>query len=114
LFTVGVTSGDSADRFLDVLFVDVEGATLLANLTSGSGYTSFFADEPDATVALGQVMGATYDRTAAVSVLGSTIVSGGPLAVEPGDQWILIYAVEGQPGIEVQYRPRYWVDIGGS
>lgn len=107
-FTVGVTSGDTADRFLDVLFLDAQGSTVVIN--SPTAYNNFFVDEPDVNSDLGAVMGSAFDRPAAVSVLGNAKVSGGPLMAEPGDNLILAYCVEGAPALAVTYSPRWWSD----
>ena len=117
LFTVTVTSGDTADLFLDVLFIDTEGQFAMVNIPSGSGYTSFWLDEPDPTQDLGLALGSTYDRSQAVSITGlgtvavpSFIASGGPLTVDPGLNQLLVYAIEGQPSLTAWYFPRFWVD----
>ncbi len=111
-FTITVTSSDTADRFMDVIFLDTEGQFVLVNLPSG-GYTSFYVDPP-AKPPLGQITGTLYDRPQAASVLGAnSLVSGEPLLVYPGDQWLLAYAVEGQPSLQVTYQPRFWEDQPG-
>jgi hypothetical protein len=119
-FTVTVTSSVTADRFLDVIFVDTEGQLTLINVPSGSGYISYWVDAPDPTQDIGLVLGSTFDRSSAVSVSGlgtgalpSLIMSGGPMVVDPGINPLLVYAVEGLPGVAASYTPRYWVDDPG-
>jgi hypothetical protein len=107
-FTVTVTDTVTADRYLDVLFIDTSGQLVLINL--GSGYTNYFVDVPDQTVDAGRILGSQGDRNQAASVLANAIVSGGPLLVNPGDNTLLAYAVEGAPSIVATYRPAYRID----
>jgi len=107
-FTVTVTDTDTSDRFLDVLFIDTSGQLVLINLSSG--YLNYFVDVPDQTSDLGRILGSQGDRNQAASVLASAIVSGGPLLVNPGNNTLLAYAVEGAPSIVATYRPAYRID----
>jgi hypothetical protein len=43
-------------------------------------------------------------------VLDSALVSGGPLFLEPGDGYMLLYATEGAPALAVNYSPRWFLD----
>ena len=107
-FTVTVTDTDTSDRFLDVLFIDTSGQLVLVNLSSG--YVNYFVDVPDQTSDLGRILGSQGDRNQAASVLANAIVSGGPLLVNPGNNTLLAYAVEGAPSIVATYRPAYRID----
>ena len=60
------------------------------------------------TADIGRVLGSVGDRSAAVSVLGSTAASGGPLSLEPGDNLITVYSPAGMPSLEAGYFPRWW------
>jgi hypothetical protein len=109
-FTVTVQSSNTSDRFLDVLLLDTAGETVIINEPS-TGYTSYFIDEPDANVLLGRHMGSSSGRSSAISVLDACqALSGGALTVEPGDNILLAYCVEGAPAIGVSYFPRWFID----
>jgi hypothetical protein len=107
-FTVTMTDTDTSDRWLDVLFIDTSGQLVLCNLSSA--YTNYFVDVPDQTSDLGRILASQADRNQAASVLANAIVSGGPLLVNPGDNTLLAYAVEGAPSIVATYRPAYRID----
>lgn len=111
-WTIAVTSGNTSDRLMDVVLLDTEGQTVLVNVPAAqAGYTSYWVDEPTASADLGRVLGSNTDRSRAVSVLGSAIVTGGPLTAEPGDNALLCYSVEGQPALTASYYDRYWADL---
>jgi hypothetical protein len=107
-FTVTVTDTDTSDRWLDVLFIDVSGQMVLVNLSSG--YLNYFVDVPDQKSDVGRVLASQADRNQAASVLAGANISGGPLLVNPGNNTLLAYAVEGPPSIVATYRPAYRVD----
>jgi hypothetical protein len=65
-------------------------------------------DAPDANADFGRVLGSLTDRSAAVSVLGSTFASGGPLRVDPGDNLLTVFSPAGMPALEASYFPRWW------
>ena len=109
-FTVSVTGNVSGDRFLDLLFLDTEGQLALVNIGDGNSYVSYWLDVPTAAQDLGLLSGSDFDRASAVSVAQYAIISGGPLMASPGNNSLLVYAVEGQPALQVSYQPRYWVD----
>jgi len=108
-YTLTLTSTNTSDRFYDVLLLDTEGSTVYLNGTA-PGYQNVFIDSPDANRALGPVLGSYTDRDAASSILDDTIVSGPPLSVEPGDNWVLVYAPTGVPAMFATYLPRWWLD----
>ena len=108
-FTVGITSADLADQFLDVIFLDTLGSTVMvANNTDP--YLNFFADAPTTDRDQGRVMGSVYDRAEAVSVLNNTFVSGGPLTVDPPSCILFCYALEGPPSVAITYVPSWYLD----
>jgi len=106
-FTVSVTSGNASDRFLDVLLLSTDGQVCWISLP-GSGYTDYWVDAPDLAADIGYVLGSQQDRSQAVSVLGGTIASGGPLRLTPGDNTITVYSPSGMPALEGSYWPRWW------
>lgn len=106
--TVGITDDNQSDQFLDVLFLDTTGQTVIINETQG--YSTYYIDEPASDRDLGRILGTTLDRTSAISVLDSTFVSGGPLTCDPGDALLFVYSVEGSPNLVASYSPRWFVD----
>lgn len=107
-FTVSVTSGQSGDRFDDVLMLDVQGSTMI--IITPVDYSTFFANEPDANVQLGQVLGSAFDLPAAASVLQYAKVSGPPMGLRPGDNIFLAYSKSGPPSLSLTYWPRWYQD----
>jgi hypothetical protein len=107
-FTVSVTSTQSGDRFLDCLFLDVQGTTVVIN--TPSDYSTFFVLEPDANVQMGQVLGSAFDLPAATSVLAYAKVSGGPMSLRPGDNAFMAYSTKGAPALSLTYWPRFYQD----
>lgn len=111
VFTVSVTDTNTADRFLDVLFLDTTGETAIISEPSG-GYVTYFLDEPDPDRDLGRLLGSQFGRPDAISVLDAATVSGGPLTVDPASPSLslLAYAVEGSPAVALSYFSRYFLD----
>lgn len=107
-FDVTITSGQTGDRYLDVLFLDTQGQTCWVDTTSG--YVQFWLDFPDTDRDLGRVLGSAYGRFEAVSVMAQTIVSGGPLTVDPGDNTLLCYCKEGAPSLVAYYFPHWFLE----
>jgi hypothetical protein len=112
-YAVSVLSSNSGDRYLDLLFLDTTGQLVLVDVNDGNAYVTYWIDTPSANQDIGLVSGSAFDRSEAVSVLQYAIISGGPLTAEPGNNAFLVYAIEGQPAIQVQYLPRFWVDDPG-
>jgi hypothetical protein len=104
-YTVAVQSSDSSDRFLDLMLLDSQGSMFLVNLPAGQGFTDYYIDAPDAgaTAPLGRVLGSDQGRGSAVSVLGNTLASGGPLTLTPGDNLLTVYSPAGMPALEADY-----------
>ena len=107
-FTVGITDTNGSDRFLDVLLLDTQGQTCL--IDSPAQFVNAYLDEPTSDRDLGRLMGSAFDRSEAVSVMSAAFVSGGPLTVNPGDNQLLCYCVEGAPAVYAQFYPRWWLD----
>ena len=108
-YTVGIISSDVNDRFLDVLFLDTMGQTVM--LACDETYVNFYLDEPSPDVAIGRVLGSAFDRSEALSVLDQAqSISGGPLFCDPGNNWLLCYCVEGAPALVATYFPRWFID----
>jgi hypothetical protein len=97
--TVSVTSTNAADRLLDIIVVDVTGQLLVINGTTA--YPNFWWDMPETDRDWGRVLGSTYDRAQAVSVLDSVTTSGGPPMLDPdGPGWFLVYSPDaGAPSL---------------
>jgi hypothetical protein len=108
-FTLTVQSSDTSDSFLDVLLIDTTGQTLWVNELSNS-YVNYFVDEPDANRLIGRILGSQIDRSDASSVLPESVLSGGTLTLEPGDDLLLAYCVEGAPSLALSYFPRWFFD----
>jgi hypothetical protein len=109
-FTVTVTSTDTSDRFYDVVFLDTEGQTVIIDINSSNQYFVYYLDAPDPNTDLGHLLGSAYDRSQAVSIIDSTLWSGGPVAVLPGNNPLMVYAMEGQPALVGTYDPCWFVD----
>src|SRR5258708_5612988 len=96
-------------RFLDVLFLDTLGSTVL--IQSPTAYAQMGADAPPVDRDLGLIWGSLYDRDDAVSILDRATVAGGPISVDPeGNPHLLVYAAEGAPNCQMTYHPCYWLD----
>lgn len=108
-YTVSLLSGDTSDRFLDLILVDTAGQLLVINLPGG-GYTDYWVDAPDLSTGIGRILGSNADRSAAVSVLSGTDWSGGPLMLEPGINQFTVYSPAGQPGMDGEYIPHWWME----
>ncbi|MDQ2876137.1 MAG: hypothetical protein M3Y33_15635, partial [Actinomycetota bacterium] len=108
-FTVGINSTDSSDRFLDVLMLDTQGQTLI--LATPSTYVNFYVDAPASDVDIGRVLGSAFDRNEALSVMDAVLAaSGGPMTIDPGDNLLLGYCVEGSPALAITYYPNFFLD----
>jgi hypothetical protein len=111
-FTVGVTSSNASDRFLDVLTLDLAGRTLLVNVPGSSVFNSIWVDEPDHDRNLGGVYGSDADRDRAVSAFRYIErISGGPFAIRPAsNNRVLVYSAQGCPAVQFVYLPRWRLD----
>ena len=109
-YTMTISDTNTSDLYLDCMFLDTTGQTAVISEPGAGAYYTYFIDEPSADRDLGRVLGSGYDRSQAISVLDQALVSGGPLSVEPGDNLMLCYCVEGAPALGVTYSPRWWLD----
>jgi hypothetical protein len=109
-YAVSVNDTDQNDQFLDLLFLDTQGQTVIINIPPGNAYTNFFLDEPNSDRDLGRIMGSNLDRSQGISVLDSCIISGGPFYLLPGDNVFLAYSPTGAPNLGVSYLPRWYSD----
>ena len=106
---VSISDPNTNDRFLDVLFLDTLGSTVL--IQSPTAYAQMLLDEPAVDRDLGLIMGSLYDRDDAVSILDRVTVAGGPMSIDPdGCPHLLVYAAEGAPNCQMTFFPRYWLD----
>jgi hypothetical protein len=109
IYTVNVTSGQTGDRFYDVLFLDTQGSTIIVN--SNTGYSSLYLDEPTLDQDIGFILGSQFDRADAISILDQAQISGEPMSIDPhGNFNLLCYAVEGAPNVQLNYFPRWYLD----
>jgi hypothetical protein len=109
VYVVSATSSNTSDRFQDIIMLDTMGQTILVNEATLS-YPLYFVDEPTPDADIGRILGSQFDRSYAVSVLDSAFPTGGPLTVEPGDNVLFAYCVEGAPALVATYFPRYFID----
>jgi hypothetical protein len=113
-FTVSVNDTDQNDRFMDVLFLDTTGQTVLLNIDPSqpgyNSYVNFYIDEPTADRDLGFIGGTCQDRQHNVSLMEYTFVSGGPLYIGAGDNLLLTYSPSGAPSLGLSYSPRWYLD----
>jgi hypothetical protein len=108
-FTVQVTDSNTSDTFWDLIFIDNNGQCVLLAEPSGSGYATYYFDEPDSKYDLGGYYGSQAGRPDAISVTDAVqILSGGPLTLQPGDNLMLAYSLAGAPTISVEYYPRWF------
>lgn len=109
-YAVAVTDTNTSDRFYDCLLLDTQGQTVIVNEPSG-GYINYYLDEPDPTVDIGRILGSQFGRPDAISVSDALqSLSGGPITLEPGDNTLFAYCMEGAPAIGVSYYPRWYFD----
>ncbi|HMH89687.1 MAG TPA: hypothetical protein VK586_01250 [Streptosporangiaceae bacterium] len=111
-YTVSVTDSNTSDRFYDCIFLSTMGQTVVIN-EPGAGYVTYYVDEPDPLYDLGYHLGSQFGRPDAISVMDSSLISGGPLTVEPseGDNLLFAYSADAAaPAISLSYGPRYWFD----
>jgi len=106
--TAGITDTNGSDQFLDFIFLDTTGQTVIIN--EAQAYSTYYIDEPGSDRDLGRILGSSLDRRQAVSVMDSAFVSGGSLTVDPGDATLFVYSVEGAPSLIATYSPRWYID----
>lgn len=108
VYNVSISSTNSSDTIQDVLLLDTMGQTVTINETIP--YPAFYVDEPTPDSDIGRIMGSQFDRGFAISVLDQAFPTGGPMTIEPGDNILFAYCVEGAPALVAKYFPRYFID----
>ena len=107
-YTVQITDSNTSDTVNDLLILDNNGQTVLVS-ESGSGYITYYIDEPDPRYDLGLHLGSQNGRPQAVSVTDAIpTLSGGPLTLEPGDNKLLAWSAAGAPALAISYFPRWF------
>lgn len=112
VYQVVVSSTNSSDVITDIMMLDTMGQTVQIN--EATGYATMYYDEPTPDRDIGRIMGSQYDRSYAISIMDSAFPSGGPLTLEPGDNIMFAYCVEGAPALVANYFPRYYIDRTNS
>jgi hypothetical protein len=109
-YTVSINDTNISDTFWDLLFLDTAGSTVMVNAPFNA--TNMWVDAPAAMRDIGLILGSTFDRSTAVSILsGAQAISGGPLTIDPaGNASFLCYSVEGAPSCEMVYSPKWLLD----
>lgn len=109
-YTMQIDDTDGSDAFMDVLFMDSQGQTIIVNEPSLQ-FAQVFIDLADSSRDLGMILGTTTDRTRAVSVMDNTFATGGQLLLVPDvTNSILVYSTAGAPGLLGGYYAQWWVD----
>lgn len=112
-FTVAINDTDLSDRFMDVLFLDTTGQTVILNIDPSqpgyNSYVNFYIDEPTPDRDLGFVGGTSQDRQHSVSLMEYAMITG-PLYIGAGDNLLLAYCPQGAPNIGLSWAPRWFLD----
>jgi hypothetical protein len=109
-YTAEVLDTNALDRWLDLILLDVTGQTLIL-VSPGSGWATYYLDEPTAALDFGRVLGSAFGRGGATSVIDSVmILSGGPMVLDPGGNLVLGWSLAGAPAVQATYKPRFWLD----
>lgn len=111
-YTVRVTDSNISDRYLDCIFLDTMGQTVVVN-EPASGYVTYYIDAPDPNVNLGRIMGSQGGRGEAIGVFDACTLSGPSLHVEPadGDNLLFVYCADASvPNVSLSYFPCFYFD----
>jgi len=109
-YTVSVLDTNQADISLDLMFLDSSGQTVIIK-EPAAGYQVYYLDAPTPQQAVGRVMGSSAGRAAAVSVIRNCdAVSGGPLSLRPGDNFMFAWSDAGFPELSLQYIPAWQLE----
>lgn len=111
-FAAGITSGQTGDRFYDIILLDTMGQTIFVNMP-GTGYPDFFIDEPDSTKDIGRILGSENGTRGRATSVMQWALPVGVLTADPGSNLLLVYSNQGAPGIISSYDPTWWMDIPG-
>lgn len=110
-YTATITSSNTADRIADVAFLDSMGQTLLVNVPVTNAYATYWLDTPEVDKPLGRILASAFDRSSAVSVSDyCPVISGGPVFLTPGDNYVLVWSPAGAPALTCTYFDQYWLD----
>lgn len=113
-FSVSVTDTNTADRWYDCIFLDTQGSTVVINQpASASSYLTYYVDEPDPIVTVGNILGSQIGRPGAVSVTNNAVISGPPMSIEPSDadNILFCYSADGvAPAVACSFFPRWFFD----
>jgi hypothetical protein len=117
-YTVSVTDSNTSDRFLDCIFLDTMGQSLIIGATpsaaASTGYVTYYADAPDPNISTGSILGSQAGRADAISVMDGAIISGPTMSVEPadGDNSLFIYSADGvgAPSVSLAYYASFYFD----
>lgn len=113
-FTISINDTDLTDRFMDVLFLDTLGQTVLISIDPGNPgygqYVNYFIDEATSDRDLGFVGASFQDRQHSISVMESAQIDGGALYIAPGDNLFFVWSTTGAPNLAVAYSPRWFLD----
>ena len=109
-YSVSVTDSNTSDRFYDCLFLDTMGQTFIINEPT-TGYVNYYIDQAPPTTDLGYIMGSQFGRPDAISVADACqSIGGGVISLEPNDNLLFVYAMEGAPNVGVSYFPNWFYD----
>lgn len=111
-YSVSILDTNNADRWLDCLFLDTQGQTVVINGTGS--YINYYLDAPEPNLDLGLIMGSSQGRPSAISVFDACqAISGGAMAIEPadGENQLFAYSADAMaPNISVSYYASYFFD----
>lgn len=108
-FVLKATVSDGqANGYTDLMLLDTTGELVLVNQTPAQ-FSTLFIDEPDPNVGVGAVnidFGGQGRGTAA-SAAAQSLISGGPIALEPGTNTLLAHALAAAPSVTATIFPRW-------
>jgi hypothetical protein len=97
-----------ADRYTEVMLLDTRGQTILSDTDLTTAVANVYIDEPSALQSAPAAYGGA-SRAVATSVLASSILTGGPIVVEPGVNAMLAWVSTSTPVLTATFYPR-WLD----
>jgi len=109
-YTVAIDDSNLNDVWADIMLLDTAGQTVIVN-EPVTGYQAYYLDAPSPDRKVGRIMGSNAGRAAAVSVIRNCdAVSGGPLSLRPGDNFLFAWSAEGAPELALRYYPSFQLD----
>lgn len=108
-FVIKATITDAqANTYTDLMLLDTTGELVLVNQTPVP-FTTLYVDEPDPRYGIGSV---TIDyggqgRTTSASAAANALISGGPIALEPGTNALLSHGLAAVPAVLATIYPRW-------